>query len=255
MDNSKNKKATDLLPSQNKEVMISLGGKKIGGIHLSTAINDSMMDAEKLESEAGTGYFKKRIEGEKVNPAMGNLSITIQSADAKLLPYEGWGALYWQYFEDLDKITTASTPLQLAKQLFVEKNTSQGPVLTPITEGATLQVGDKIKVRIEIKADRDMEYLQLKDLRAACMEPVRTISGYQFQGGLGYYESNADASTQFFIDRLPRGSYIIEYQLLVTHSGNFSNGIASIQSMYAPAFASHSEGSRMVVENRKELVP
>ena len=255
LGNSKNKMPTELLPAQNKEVMISLGGKKIGGIHLSTAINDSTMDAEKLESEAGTGYFKHRIEGEKVNPAMGNLSITIQSADAKLLPYEGWGALYWQYFEDLDKITTASTPLQLAKQLFVEKNTSQGPVLTPITEAATLQVGDKIKVRIEIKADRDMEYLQLKDLRAACMEPVRTISGYQFQGGLGYYESNADASTQFFIDRLPRGSYIIEYQLLVTHSGNFSNGIASIQSMYAPAFASHSEGSRMVVENRKEPLP
>lgn len=255
LGNQKNGKGINLSAGENKEVIISLSGKKIGGLNGTAGIEGPSLDGGKSEMEAGTGYFKQRIEGDKVTPEMGNLSINIQPENTQALPYIGWGAVYWQYFEDLDKITTASTPLKVNKQLFVETNTAKGPVLTPVAADATLQVGDKITVRIEIQADREMEYLHLKDLRAACMEPVRTTSGYRYQGGLGYYESSGDASTHFFIDKLPRGSYTIEYQQFITHSGNFSNGIASIQSMYAPAFASHSEGGRMVVENRKDPAP
>jgi uncharacterized protein YfaS (alpha-2-macroglobulin family) len=202
------------------------------------------------KTEAGTGYFKKTIVGEKVRAAMGNIKVDVKSANSRNPPLEGreaasWGSVYWQYFEDLDKITFAETPLKLAKKLFIEKNTDKGPVLEAIKDGAELKIGDKVIVRIELKADRDMEYLHMKDMRAACMEPVNVISQYKWQGGLGYYESTKDASTNFFFGWLPRGSYVFEYSLFVTHAGNFSNGITTIQCMYAPQFTSHSEGMRV----------
>ena len=159
-----------------------------------------------------------------------------------------WGSVYWQYFEDLDKITSAETPLKLVKKLFVEKNTDKGPVLDAIADGAELKVGDKVKVRIELRVDRDMEYVHMKDMRAACMEPVNVISGYKYQGGLGYYESTKDASTNFFFSWLNKGTYVFEYPLFVTHEGDFSNGITTIQCMYAPEFTSHSEGVRVTVK-------
>jgi hypothetical protein len=202
-------------------------------------------------SEAGTGYLKKTFDGGSITPAMGNISVNVKTLPTSLTGGEGrgvaasWGAVYWQYFEDLDKITTASTPLQLAKKLFVEKNTDRGPVLTPVTNGENLKVGDKIKVRIELRVDRDMEYVHMKDMRASALEPTNVLSGYKWQGGLGYYESTKDASTNFFFNYLRKGIYVFEYPLFVTHAGNFSNGITSIQCMYAPEFSAHSEGVRI----------
>jgi hypothetical protein len=229
--------------TEEKEVMISLGNTTI----------KSTDDA----TEAGTGYFKKRIEGAKVNPTMGNIIVTTKLSDSKVLPSGGgggmgsgasWGSVYWQYFEDLDKITPAETPLKLVKKLFIEKNSDKGPVLVALEDKAQLKVGDKVKVRIELKVDRDMEYVHMKDMRAACMEPTNVLSEYKYQGGLGYYESTKDASTNFFFGWLARGSYVFEYPMFVTHAGNFSNGITTIQCMYAPEFTAHSEGIRVTVE-------
>ncbi len=199
--------------------------------------------------EAGTGYFKKTIEGERVKSEMGNISVSVEPSKVPLQGnLGGWGAAYWQYFENLDKITTASTPLKLSKKLFAEKNTDRGPVLTPVNEGDKLHIGDKIKVRIELRVDRDMEYVHMKDMRASCLEPVNVLSGYKWQDELGYYESTKDASTNFFFGYLRKGTYVFEYPLFITHAGNFSNGITTIQCMYAPEFTSHSEGIRLSVE-------
>jgi uncharacterized protein YfaS (alpha-2-macroglobulin family) len=118
-------------------------------------------------------------------------------------------------------------------------------MLTPVVKGSKLKIGDKIKVRIELRADRDMEYVHMKDMRASALEPVNVLSGYKWQGGLGYYESTKDASTNFFFNYLRKGTYVFEYPLFVTHAGNFSNGITSIQCMYAPEFSAHSEGVRI----------
>jgi hypothetical protein len=224
---------------EERETVIKLG---------TTSINSSESSAE-----SGTGYFKKKIEGDKVKPEMGNIEVTIQQPPVDTFPKghtygSAWGSVYWQYFEDLDKITPAETPLKLKKQLFVERNTDKGPVLEALADGAELKVGDKVKVRIELKVDRDMEYVHMKDMRAACMEPVNVLSEYKWQGGLGYYESTKDASTNFFFGWLSRGSYVFEYPLFVTHTGNFSNGITTIQCMYAPEFTAHSEGIRVSVE-------
>jgi hypothetical protein len=153
--------------------------------------------------------------------------------------------LYWQYFEQLDKITPAETPLQLTKKLFQETGTK---TIEPIENNGHLKIGGKVVVRIELRVDRDMEFVHLKDMRAACFEPINVLSGYKYQDGIGYYETTKDASTNFFMDYLRKGTYIFEYRLWVTHEGEFSNGITTIQSMYAPEFSSHSEGIRVLVK-------
>jgi uncharacterized protein YfaS (alpha-2-macroglobulin family) len=158
-----------------------------------------------------------------------------------------WGALYWQYFEQLDKITPAETPLKLEKKLFLQKTSDTGPVIEPVTETTKLKVGDKIKVRIELRVDRDMEYVHMKDMRASGFEPTNVFSEYKYQDGLGYYESTRDASTNFFFSYLPKGTYVFEYPLVVSLNGDFSNGITTIQCMYAPEFSAHSEGIRVKV--------
>lgn len=224
---------TDLLVNT-PEVTINLGN---------TAIS-----SKDQQQEAGTGYFKKVFDEKQVKPEMGNIKVTVSSANAEGKVGASWGAVYWQYFENLDKITPAATPLQLTKKLFIEKNTDRGPVLQPINEGDAIKVGDKVKVRIELRVDRSMEYVHMKDMRAACMEPVNVISSFKWQGGLGYYESTKDASTNFFFGQLPKGTYVFEYPLFVTHTGTFSNGITTIQCMYAPEFTSHSEGVNVKVD-------
>lgn len=196
-----------------------------------------------IKPEAGTGYFKTSWDASSITPQMGKVTVTNPN------PTIAWGAMYWQYFEQMDKITPAQTPLSLSKKLFREMDSPTGPVIEPITENATIHVGDRIVVRIELRADRSMEYLHLKDMRAAAFEPVNVLSGYHYQGGLGYYESTLDASTNFFISYLPKGTFVFEYKLTATQKGEFSNGITSIQCMYAPEFTSHSEGIRVRVKD------
>lgn len=197
--------------------------------------------------EAGTGYFKQTIEGRLVKPEMGNIKVSVTNNNPSTAR-PSWGAVYWQYFEEMDKVTSAATPLQLSKKLFIETNTDRGPVLNPVMNSTLLKVGDKIKVRIELRVDRDMEYVHMKDLRASAFEPVTVISSYKWQGGLGYYETTKDASTSFFFPYLRKGTYVFEYPMFVTHAGNFSNGITTIQSFYAPEFSAHSEGIRVTIE-------
>ena len=219
------------LLASDKQVEITVGNEKVGPYK-----------QDGLKPEAGTGYFKTSWDAASIKPEMGNVTVNNPN------PTVAWGAMYWQYFEQLDRITPAQTPLSLNKKLFREVNTPTGPVIEPIAADATLNVGDKIVVRVELRTDRDMEYIHLKDMRASAFEPINVLSGYRWQDGLGYYESTRDASTNFFISWLPKGTYIFEYKLVATQKGEFSNGITSVQCMYAPEFAAHSEGIRVKVE-------
>ncbi len=205
-------------------------------------LGDQKIDPSQIEDvkvEAGTGYFKTSWNGSHIKPNMATAKITKKGKGI------AWGALYWQYFEDLDKITSAKTPLQLKKKLFLKKNTDTGEEITEITDKSKLQLGDLIRVRIELRADRAMEFVHMKDMRASGLEPINVLSQYKYQDGLGYYESTKDAATNFFFDYLPKGVYVFEYDLRVNNKGDFSNGITTIQSMYAPEFSSHSEGVRI----------
>ncbi len=196
-----------------------------------------------IQVEAGTGYFKTSWNGTEIQPKMATANITKKGKGI------AWGALYWQYFENLDKITSAETPLKLKKKLFLKKNTDTGEEITEITKDTKLQLGDLIRVRIELRSDRAMEFVHMKDMRASGLEPINVLSQYKYQDGLGYYESTKDASTNFFFDYLPKGIYVFEYDLRVNNQGDFSNGITTIQSMYAPEFSSHSEGVRVKIGN------
>jgi len=220
---------------EDRKVTIQLGDKTISntGEHV----------------QAGTGYFKQVLQQKDVTPAMGNITVSVStpgSVEKNAAP--SYGAVYWQYFEDMDKITQATTSLSLHKKLFVENNTAAGRVLTPVDGDSVLHVGNKVIVRIELKVDRDLEYIHLKDMRAAAMEPVNVLSEYKWQDGLGYYESTKDVATDFFISYMPKGTYVFEYPVYITHTGTFSAGTANVQCMYAPEFASHSEGMRITVE-------
>jgi Bacterial Alpha-2-macroglobulin MG10 domain len=210
-------------------VDISVGGTKL-------------VIAEK-DKEAGTGYFKTTFN--KVDISAKQAEIDVKNPNKSV----SWGAMYWQYFENLDKIKDfKETPLTIVKQLFKQENGDKGLTITPITNNAPLSIGDKIKVRIELRVDRDMEFVHMKDMRAAGFEPTNVLSQYKYQGGLGYYESTKDAATNFFFDYLPKGTYVFEYGLVVNNKGDMSNGITTIQCMYAPEFSSHSEGIRVKVK-------
>tara|TARA_R110002126_G_scaffold282967_1_gene431872 strand:+ start:28220 stop:34870 length:6651 start_codon:yes stop_codon:yes gene_type:complete len=204
-------------------------------------INPAEMPDVKVE--AGTGYFKTSWNTNEIKPEMA--SVTINKKGKGI----AWGGLYWQYFEDLDKITSAETPLKLNKKLFLKVNADTGKELKLIDKNTQLNVGDLITVRIELRSDRAMEFIHLKDMRASGVEPINVISKYKWQDNLGYYESTKDAATNFFFDRLPKGIYVFEYDVRVNNAGNFSNGISTIQSMYAPEFSSHSEGIRLNIKN------
>jgi uncharacterized protein YfaS (alpha-2-macroglobulin family) len=197
---------------------------------------------EDVKIEAGTGYFKTSWSSAEIKPEMATVKLTKKGDGI------AWGSLYWQYFEDLDKITSAETPLKLSKKLFKKTNTDTGEQITEITPETDLKIGDLVRVRIELRSDRPMEFIHMKDMRAAGLEPVNVLSQYKYQDGLGYYESTKDASTNFFFDYLPKGVYVFEYDLRVNNAGDMSNGITTIQSMYAPEFSSHSEGIRIKVE-------
>ena len=202
------------------------------------------IDPSKLENvkvEAGTGYYKTSWNASQIKPEMADVQISKKGNGI------AWGSLYWQYFENSDKINSAETPLKLKKKLFLKRNTDTGEEITEIAENTNLKVGDLVRVRIELRSDRNMEFIHMKDMRASGLEPINVLSQYKWQDGLGYYESTKDASTNFFFDYLPKGIYVFEYDLRVNNAGNMSNGVTTIQSMYAPEFSSHSEGSRILV--------
>ena len=245
-------RGTDQL-TEKSEVKIDLGNEHI--------------QPEKLADtkvEAGTGYFQIFRNGREITPEMGNVRITKSNEGV------AWGALYWQYFEDLDKITPHQTPLKVEKKLFIERVTPAGKVLVPITNylpagrqanlritkgqkdsHEDIKIGDKVIVRIILSVDRNLEFVHMKDMRASAFEPPTSeqMSGYHFQDGLGYYQSTTDAATNFFFDYLPRGTWVFEYPLIVNAAGDYSNGITNVQCMYAPEFGAHSEGFRVSVGN------
>jgi len=215
----KNMLASDAL------VEVSLGGETI--------------KPEKVE--AGTGFYEQKFVRGEIKPAMGK--IEVKKTDEGV----SWGSVHWQYLEDMTKVTPyEGTPLKLKKTLYRKEATKKGQVLEPV-KGA-LAVGDELVCRIELRVDRDMEYVHLKDQRGSGTEPVNVLSQTKFQDGLAYYESTRDTASHFFIPYLPKGVYVFEYSVRIQLKGRYQTGIASIQCMYAPEFNSHSESVEIEVK-------
>jgi uncharacterized protein YfaS (alpha-2-macroglobulin family) len=195
-------------------------------------------------ADSPTGYQKVTYQPAQIKPEMGTVSVS------KTTSGPAWGGIYYQHFEPLDRIATSDVTSNLAvsKTLYRREDSPAGPVMSPVSEETTLKPGDLITVRVELQNDRDMQYVHLKDSRASGFEPVAALSGYKFQNGLGYYEAPRDASTDFFLHRLPAGTHVFEYQLRVVHTGAFAAGVATVQCFYAPEFSAHSTGSQVSVK-------
>lgn len=200
------------------------------------------IDLQNERLEAGTGYFKKSYSSDQITDDMN--TVTIKNNGETV----GWGATYYQYFEDLDKIVVDNdNPLYITKKLYKEVSTDYGPKLVELSDDSVLEIGDRVMTRIVLKVDRNMSYVHMKDMRPSGFGPENVISRYKWQDGLGYYESTRDLATNFFIDHISKGTYVFEYSMRTVHKGDFSTGITTIQCMYAPEFTSHSQGERIVI--------
>ena len=167
------------------------------------------VDEQPLElpkATAGIGYVKTNV-----------------SADSKTLTIEkssegtSWGAVYAQFMQPTKSVEAASSGLTVTREL--------------LTKGE-LKVGDRVKVRITITADRDYDFVQVIDRRAACMEPVRQLSGYT----QGAYCTPKDCSTNYYIDMLSKGKHVIETEYYIDRTGTYETGLCTVGCAYAPEF-------------------
>jgi uncharacterized protein YfaS (alpha-2-macroglobulin family) len=216
--------------NDNNPPQIKLGGRSLTELKPDT------------KADAGTGYIKTSWANEQVKSELGKVDIKNTGKSIS------WGALHWQYLEQLNKITSSKTDIQLERKYFIQEQTDAGAELTAVDATHQPKTGDLLKVVVYLKAGRDFEYVHLKDMRPAGTEPVDVLSAYKYQDGLYYYQVTKDVATNFFISSLNKGSYVFEYRLRVAQPGNFSTGISTVESMYAPEFSAHSEGNKLVIK-------
>jgi hypothetical protein len=209
------------------------------------SIGDEQLFTKKVlnkDEEQQTGYLKIQYKPEEITSKMATVSIHNKTTAP------GFGGFYWQYFESLENIKKDSTKtISIDKKLYKKANTNAGFELIEL-QTDNVKVGDLLTVRIIIKTESDLEFVHLKDLRASCLEPVDVISGYEWKGNFSYYKSTKDVSTNFFFDRLKKGTFVLEYDLRITNKGVFNNGISTLQSMYAPEFSAHSESRKISIK-------
>ncbi|MBB6370501.1 alpha-2-macroglobulin family protein [Chryseobacterium shigense] len=188
-----------------------------------------------------TGYVKSTVKTDAVDKNLGTVTVT------KPGPGIVQGGLFWQYYEDLDKIKSSENYISITKELYKKVKTVNGEELQKISSDTPLKIGDKVTVRMILNTDRAMEFIHIKDMRAAGFEPVDALSGYQWKNSLGYYQSTKDASTNFYIQYMPKGKYIFEYDLVSNAAGKFSNGITTMQNYYAPQMNAHTKGTNVTI--------
>jgi len=236
-------KRTNAWPSSRETVhavhaLLSSGDDWLTGKgRLETAINGTVISTD--QGVPGLSYVKETVQMQDLPPML-DIKSTVESPS--------WSSIHWTYFEAYDKVDTYDdTPLKLSRQLLKITNTDRGPKGEIVQDGVSLQPGDHLVVRVKLTVDREMDFLHLSDHRASNLEPKQIMSGYKYQDGLSYYQSIKDSQADFFIEHARPGTYIFEYPLAVTHVGDFSGGLAKIQSFYAPEFSSHSEGTKIKV--------
>jgi hypothetical protein len=193
-------------------------------------------------SKVESGYIRKQWTADEIDKSKATINITNPNS------YPTWGSMSWQYFENIEKATVANhESLMLTKMLFKDV----AGTLVPIDSTSTINVGDKIIVRLVIDAARDIEFVFLKDGRCPGLEPQNKLSGYKRGKSCFYYESIRDASTQYFFDELRQGRHIIDYTLFAEMSGSYNNGFATIECMYAPTVCSRTNGMHLNIGSQK----
>ena len=161
-----------------------------------------------------------------------------------------WGAVFCQYVDNMTSVKAQGCPeLNITKELLVNTDPGEGTLgRQAVVKTDSLAVGDRVTVRLVLKVDKDMDYVAIIDDRPACFEPVEQLPSPMYSEGICFYRENRDASTRIFIDHLPKGTYILTYDMWVNNAGVFTSGIATAQSEYAPQYSAHSAGNRVCVK-------
>ena len=204
---------------------------------VSARIGNETLTIRSEEAEAGLAYVKRSYAD--TSSALQARTLTVEKQDDGM----AWGALYAQYLSPIADLHRQSVEeLQVEKRLYVERMDPTGrSSLQPLTAASVLKPGEKVVTRLVVRVGQATDFVQLKDARAACLEPIQTRSGYRWGQGTGYYMEIEDAATHLFFDRLAKGVYVFEYSCRVARSGRYEAGVATLQSAYAPAFAARSD--------------
>ena len=182
------------------------------------------------------GYFRTTIDA----ATAGNVVIDRTGSGP------AWGAIYTQYKSPMTEVKEkAIEEVSISKEYYVYAQDGS------LHQATSFNVGDKVKVRVVIKVNKDMDYVTITDERASCFEPVDKLSGYRSEDRTWFYLETKDTQTNVFINNLSKGTHIIGYDVWVTNPGEFTSGIATIQSQYAPQMTAHSSG-KMITVNLKE---
>ena len=194
-------------------------------------------------ADGSAGYLRHSYRKDSLSALCGgrNVSATVVREDKGI----SWGALYYQYTEQMDKVPASETGITLRRTLYkVEADGS----LTELKGDKGVVVGDRLRVRLNVQCDRNLEYVELKEFRAACLEPVSTASGWVWSAGLSYYVAINNSHNAVYIDRLEKGKYIIDADYYVTNPGSFTLAPSVLQCLYAPEFRATSPGQRIQVK-------
>ena len=174
----------------------------------------------------GLGAVSVSVGGDDLKKGAGALAVTKTEERPS-----SWGAAYACFQLPLDEVESSASGLRIRQEVDNEHP----------------RVGDRVTLRYVLTSDRDYEYVRLKAGRAACLEPVESRSGYEYRNGLGYYKEVKDASTNYFFERLPKGTYVIEAECYVERAGRYALGAVKLNGVYAPEFSAYGAGTVLEV--------
>ncbi|MDO4929716.1 MAG: alpha-2-macroglobulin family protein [Bacteroidales bacterium] len=183
------------------------------------------------EGRTTVGYYCDTYTDAK---ALAAQSITLRKSTDGL----SWGSVYAQYTVPASQVETSATGLSLTRRFEVWRNNSW----TPLAEHAAIAPGERVRQVFTLTADRDFDFVSLKSARAANLEPRNALSGRLWTGGLSAYRVVRDASTEFFIERLRKGSYTLTEEYITDRAGTYQCGTSRVQSLYAPEFNAQTAG-------------
>lgn len=187
------------------------------------------------------GYVRTNVDDKYTAQPLQKFTITADG-NSSTQPVISWGALYAQYLEEMDQLKNQTTgELKVAIKFLKD-----GKDFDPNTQ--TLNVGDKVTMRVIITADRDMDFVQIRAQRPACFEPVTQYSGYRWMNGRGGYVSMHDASTDIFFDMFTKGTTTYDIQFHVDRAGTYLSGVTTAQCAYAPEYVAHTQAYRITVK-------
>ena len=171
---------------------------------------------ETPQSTAGLGYVKTVIHDD------GNLKNSTFTAE-KTSHGTSWGALYAQFMQPSTEVSDAESGIKVTREI--------------LNADKELRVGDRVKIRLTIEAERDYDFVQVSDKRAACLEPVSQLSGYHW----GYYIAPKDYTTNYYFDRLAKGKHVIENEYYIDRAGTYQTGTCTVQCAYSPEYSARAK--------------